>query len=246
VNRVVRSGLLGNARDVSIYTPPGHQKGSARDYPLLVMFDRDEYLATVQVPQILDSMINAQAVPPLVAVFVDVIGYEERGRELPGDPTFQRFIREELLPPIEREFGVTRNPAQRVVAGCSYGGLAATLIARRYPEVFGAVVAQSGAFARVPASALPQGAGRQEDYGGVARLFAEGPRLPIRFSLDVGLLERDTMVQSNRHMRDVLVARGYTVDYSEFMGAHDWIGWRGSLPARLTALLGSAKRSRGR
>jgi enterochelin esterase family protein len=241
--RVAKSVLLGNARDISIYTPPGYRKEGARDYPLLLIFDRDEYLATVQVPSLLDAMIHARAVPPVVAVFVDVIGYAERGRELPGDPTFQRFIREELLPPLEREFGLTSDPARRVVAGCSYGGLAATLIARRYPESFGAVVSQSGAFSRVPASALPNGAGPPENYGEVARLFAEAPRLPIRFSLDVGLLERGGMIGSNRHMRDVLLAKGYAVDYSEFMGAHDWIGWRGSLPGRLAAVLGSAGRS---
>jgi len=244
--RVVKSALLGNSRDVSIYTPPGYKKGSGRDYPLLLVFDRDEYLATVQVPSLLDAMIHAQAVPPVVAVFVDVIGYAERGRELPGDPTFQRFIQEELLPPLEREFGLTKAPAQRVVAGCSYGGLAATLIARRYPQSFGAVVSQSGAFARVPPSAVPSGAGRPEDYGEVARLFADGERLPIRFAIDVGLLERDGMIQSNRHMRDVLLAKGYAVDYSEFMGAHDWIGWRGSFPARLTSVLAPGGRSLAR
>lgn len=242
--RVVKSALLGNARDISVYTPPGYRKGSASDYPLLLIFDRDEYLATVQVPSLLDAMIEARTVPPLVAIFVDAMGHEQRGRELPGNPTFQRFIREELLPPLEREFGLTQDPARRVVAGCSYGGLGATLIARRYPELFGAVLSQSGSFAQVPASALPEGAVRPDEYGEVARLFAEGPRLPIRFSLDVGLLERDGMIRSNRHMRDVLLAKGYAVDYSEFMGAHDWIGWRGSFPARLAAVLGSAGRSR--
>jgi enterochelin esterase-like enzyme len=243
VTRVVKSALLGNARDVSIYTPPGYKSDGARDHPLLLIFDRDEYLATVQVPSMLDAMIEAQAVPPLVAVFVDSIGYEERGRELPGDPTFQQFIREELLPPLEREFGLTDDPARRIVAGCSYGGLGATLIARRYPDSFGAVLSQSGAFSRVPASALPKGVGKPEDYGEVSRLFAEGPRLPIRFAIDVGLLERDGMIQSNRHMRDVLLAKGYGVDYAEFTGAHDWIGWRGSFPTRLIALVGAARRS---
>ena len=243
-DRVARSALLGNERDITIYTPPGYRKDQARDYPLLLVFDRDEYLTTVQVPAILDAMINAHAIPPLVAVFVDVIGYEKRGRELPGDPTFQQFIKQELLPPLDREFGLTKNPARRVAAGASYGGLCATLLARRYPETFGAVLSQSGSF-WFSEFARTSGAGRLAGSGDISSLFASGPRLPIRFSFDAGLLERDFTLNGNRHLRDVLVAKGYAVNYSEFAGAHDWVAWRGDFPARLAALLGTAGRPPG-
>lgn len=238
--RVVSSELLENAREVTIYTPPGYRKDSKHEYPLLLIFDRDEYLTTVQVPQLLDAMIDAKAVPPLVAVLVDVIGYAERLRELPGNPTFQEFVHDELLPPLEREFGLTKDPAQRVVAGASYGGLCATLLARRYPGTFGAVLSQSGALAWGPVSALVSGADRAAGYASLAELYAEEPRLPIRFSIDVGLLEREGMINGNRHFRDVLRAKGYQVDYAEFAGPHDWVAWRGTFPDRLKALLGPA------
>lgn len=236
--RIVASKLLGNARDVSIYTPPGYRKDGLRGYPLLLMFDRDEYLATVQVPQLLDAMIDAKAVPPVVAVFVDVIGYQERGRELPGNPVFQQFIHDELLPALEQDYHLTRDPSKRVAAGASYGGLCATQIARRYPGSFGAVLAQSGAFWWGAEFSRAGSPGRFMNYGEVPNQFATGPRLPIRFSFDVGLLETELMTSSNRQLRDVLIAKGYDVDYAEFMGAHDWVAWRGSLPDRLIALLG--------
>ena len=228
-NRVITSNILGNARDVTIYLPPGFVPHRPQSYPLLLMFDRDEYLTTVQVPQLLDAMISARAVPPLIAVLVDVIDHDTRNRELPGDPRFQEFIRHELLPKLEGEFRISGDPARRVVAGVSYGGLAATLLARRYPEAFGAVLSQSGAFWQASASA---------GEGEVAQLFADGPRLPLRFSLEVGLLESDLMVGPNRRLRDALVAAGYEVDYTEFMGAHDWIAWRAGFPRQLIALLG--------
>lgn len=228
-NRVITSTILGNARDVTIYLPPGYAPNGPYTYPLLLMFDRDEYLTTVQVPQLLDAMIGIRALPPLIAVLVDVIDHDTRNRELPGDPKFQEFIRHELLPKLEAEFRISGDPARRVVAGVSYGGLAATLLARRYPEAFGAVLSQSGAFWQASASA---------GEGEVAQLFADGPRLPLRFSLEVGLLENDLMVGPNRRLRDALVAAGYEVDYTEFMGAHDWIAWRAGFPRQLIALLG--------
>lgn len=239
-NRIVASKLLDNSRDVSIYTPAGYGSDAWHRYPFLLMFDRDEYLATVQVPQLLDAMIDAKAIPPLVAAFVDVIGYEERGRELPGNPQFQQFVHDELLPMLERDYFITRDPSKRVVAGASFGGLCATLIAQRYPESFGAVLSQSGSFWWGPEFSRAGSPARYMDYGDVPRKFAESPRLPIRFSFDVGLLEPDMLINTNRQLRDVLVAKGYDVDYSEIMGAHDWVAWRGSLPNRLIALLGPA------
>jgi enterochelin esterase family protein len=42
-----------------------------------------------------------------------------------------------------------------------------------------------------------------------------------------------------RHMRDVLLAKGYEVHYHEFSGAHNPMNWPDSLPLGLMALLGT-------
>jgi enterochelin esterase family protein len=235
-SRLATSAILGNTRELTVYLPPGYASQGPGDYPLLLMFDRDEYLTTVRVPQILDAMIGAGAVPPLIAVLVDVIDHDTRNRELPGDPRFQQFIREELLPQLEGEFRVTRDPAKRIAAGVSYGGLSAMLLAMRYPEAIGAVLSQSGAFWRGSASAAAGGGDE------VAELVAGSPRLPLRFSLTVGLLEGERMLGANRRLRDALVAKGHEVDYAEFMGAHDWIAWRAEFPRQLIALFADPPR----
>ena len=72
------------------------------------------------------------------------------------------------------------------------------------------------------------------------------PSLPIHFHLDCGLMEDrpgengiPSILEANRHLRDVLLAKGYRVHYQEFNGGHEYINWRGQVSAGLLALLGS-------
>jgi enterochelin esterase-like enzyme len=63
---------------------------------------------------------------------------------------------------------------------------------------------------------------------------------PSASTLEAGLLEVNetpSLLHSNRHLRDVLEAKGYEVTYSEFNGRHDAVCWRGSLSQGLAALL---------
>ena len=70
------------------------------------------------------------------------------------------------------------------------------------------------------------------------------PRLPVRFYLDAGTMELDmtgrgsSILVPNRHLRDVLRAKGYEVFYQEFHGAHDYVSWRGTIADGLILLGG--------
>ena len=50
-----------------------------------------------------------------------------------------------------------------------------------------------------------------------------------------------SILESNRHMRDVLRAKGYAVDYHEFASGHDYLNWRGTLADGLVQLLGKRR-----
>jgi enterochelin esterase-like enzyme len=41
------------------------------------------------------------------------------------------------------------------------------------------------------------------------------------------------------HWRDVLPAKGYVVQYQQFVGGHDGFSWRGTLADGLIAVLGT-------
>jgi hypothetical protein len=46
----------------------------------------------------------------------------------------------------------------------------------------------------------------------------------------------ETNLMGNRHLRDVLRAKGYDVIYREVGGGHEWVHWRAMLADGLTAL----------
>lgn len=237
-----RSERPGNERDVWVYLPLTAAEG------LLVVFDGWSYNGPIPTPTILDNLIAAGRIPPLAAVLIESPGtnsveaQESRSRELPCNRDFADFLADELVPWIRQEFGVPTPRDLTLVAGSSYGGLAASFAAYAHPEVFGRVLSQSGSYWWKPTFTMGEGAEDDEEWEWLTRQFVSAERLPVRFYLDVGVLETragmgaPTMVLSNRHLRDVLLARGYQVHYAEFAGGHDYACWRGTLADGLIAL----------
>jgi enterochelin esterase family protein len=78
----------------------------------------------------------------------------------------------------------------------------------------------------------------------LTHLYAVTDRRPIRLYVAAGMLETFVsetnaghyMISTNRHMRDVLAAKGYDFEYVEFMGVHSEVNWEDQLVAGLTWL----------
>ncbi|TPW18896.1 MAG: enterochelin esterase, partial [Elusimicrobia bacterium] len=233
--RRVASEVLGNDRQVTVYTPPGYSpKGPP--YPLLVLFDEEDYLNILGAAATLDNLTADRKIPPHVAMLVGNAPGEARAKELPCNPDFARYLSEELVPWVRREYTVASDPARTIIGGLSYGALAAACAAFRHPELFGNVLSQSGSYwhpGPEPPKPAPKDPYAEPNH--VARLFAESPRLPLRFYLDAGSDELDysarggSILIPNRHLRDVLRAKGYAIRYQEFLGGHDYLSWRGTL-----------------
>jgi enterochelin esterase family protein len=234
----IKSVFLNNERDIAIYTPASYQRGN-HPYDLLVLLDETTYKTQVPAPAILDNLIAEKKIAPLVAVLVNYPDMEARNRELGCNLQFAEFLCKELLPWIGENYHVTHDPARVTVGGLSLGGLAAAYVAMRNPEMFGNVLAQSGSFWWAP----KRDDGEEPNW--LARQYVESRRLPLRFFLEAGTFENDIIgsggqiLETSRHLRDVLLAKGYEVHYQEFVGGHDYLSWRGSLADGLIALMGT-------
>jgi enterochelin esterase-like enzyme len=219
------SAMLKNERRLWIYTPPGSGQ-SKEPYGLLVLFDGWQYLQVMGMPTILDNMIADGVISPLVVVMIDHV---DRFNELAMNAGFADFVAGELVPWLQRKYYLTKKAQRRIIGGLSLGGVAAAYTAMRHSDVFGNVLTQSGSFQF-----------RADDQDGLIRQFVKTRKLPIHFYLEAGLLETGdspSLLASNRHLRDVLQAKGYDVKYSEFNGRHDHICWRGSISQGVMSLI---------
>lgn len=222
-------------RTVAVYTPPGFRADGPK-YAALLLFDGKTYQSDIPVPTILDNLISVGKIAPLVAVFVDASSPEGREREFFGNPALAAFVANELMPWTAREYHVAAASGRNIIGGLSAGGFAAAFVTLKHPALFGNVLSQSGAFWWSP------NVDSGEERGALIRDYAGAPKHDLRFFLEAGLFENDVVgiggqiLEHNRHLRDVLRAKGYEVRYQEFPGGHDRMNWRTSFPDALAWL----------
>lgn len=229
------SQILKNRRDIWVYTPPKYSKEGS-SYPVVLIFDGQAYISSlIPVPQMLDRLIAQNLIPDTVAIFVSSINQPARNLELPCYQPFADFLARELLPWARKSYNITSDPLKTIVAGSSYGGLAAAYVAFKYPDLFGNVLSQSGAFWWRPSEAA------REQW--IIKQFTDAPKLSLRFYLDAGNQETEargqysSILSVNQKMYDTLNSKGYTVYYTEFDGGHEYKYWAKAFPRAITALL---------
>lgn len=224
------STVLGNRRDIWTYRPAG-----AAPEALLVLFDAHAYLGQVPTPAIIDNLMAEGLIPPTAVVLVGNSSPVARGTELPPNKPFARFLDEELMPWVEG-LGIAQPPQRTVIAGSSYGGLASAYAGLMSPHRFGNVLSLSGSYWWAPEGEIP---------GWMMREYVKASKADVRFYLDAGRYEasrggRDGILETSRHLGDVLRAKGYAVTQVEHDTAHDYLHWQGSLGCGLVALLNPA------
>lgn len=226
----IHSESLKDEKKIWVYTPAGFRKSGDR-YPLLVVFDGDRNV--LWIPKILDVLIPQGRIPPVIAVMTDESVPSERRNELPCNPQFADFLAKELVPWTRRNYYATTQAERTLVAGSSFGGLASVFAGVKHPEVFGNVISLSGSFWWKPDG--------DKESEWLTKLVHATPKLPLRFYLEVGLMESYSMqIETNRRMRDALAAKGYPVGYSEYDGGHSFLNWSGGLANGLEYLIRSS------
>lgn len=224
---------LGRENDVFVYLPAGFDAQRAEPYPVLIGLDSYSFGIGMPGALIMDHLITTQAIPPTVLVSANV----PRGTGLDELKTTTGYVADHLLPRLRSEFNVTSNPKRVVIAGTSRRGLIATYTAFMRPDAVANVLTLSGSFYWKPDGAM--------EYEWLTHRFATEDKRSLRLFVAAGNLETVVtsnnrghyMLAANRHMRDVLQARGYEIDYWEFAGAHSDLSWQDGLARGLAELL---------
>ncbi len=225
----MNSRALGGPRHVRLYLPARYR--TTRRYPLLVVHDGSDFVRFSALQTVLDNLIHRLEVPPMLVALTDAA---ERLDEYPDNPAHARYIAEELVPRLERDYPLRAESRARGLMGASFGGVATLSCAWRYPGLFGRLLLQSGSFAFTDIGEHDRG----PLFDPVVRFvnaFRENPGQPSkRVFVSCGTYER--LIYENRSLIPLLQSTGMDVRFVEARDGHNWANWRDRLREGLSWL----------
>ena len=141
--------------DYWVYVPA--QYTGADEACVMVFQDGEAYLhdeGPVRAPTVFDNLIHKGEMPVTIGVFLNP-GRREREYDLrdeqyiPLDDTYARFLLEEILPEVGKDYNLVDAAAGRAIAGMSDGGLVSFTVAWQRPDGFSKAVSHIGSFTRL-------------------------------------------------------------------------------------------------
>ena len=216
-------------RDLSIrlWSAAGSRPGD--ELPLLVVHDGPETDTYGSLTLFLDWLVASGRVRPFRAALLQPF---ERNDLYSASAAYARTLAWDVLPalpaPYRRRF--------RVGVGASLGALAMLHAHRRHPEIFGALLLQSGSYFRHATDRQERDFPRFERIARfVGKVFRGEGAEPIPVTLTCGLAEEN--LANNRAVAAALSVQGYDVRFAELRDAHTWTGWRDAWDPWLADLL---------
>jgi S-formylglutathione hydrolase FrmB len=141
-------------RPILLYLPPGHDPAAATRWPAAYFLHgfggsvhgwTSPQLFAPTVPERLDALVAAGAVPPTVGVFVD--GATALGGtqwiDAPAVGRYQAYVAEDVVAWVDARLATIPRREARAVLGKSSGGYGALAMGRDRPHVFAHVVAHA-------------------------------------------------------------------------------------------------------
>lgn len=190
-----------------------------------------------RIPYVFDNLIYRREIPVTIGVFINPGHRPDQpeststnwGDSINNRPTeynelndnYARMIVDELMPAIEKDYRISKNPEDRAIAGASSGAICAFTVAWHRPDQFRKVISTIGSFTNL------RGGHVYPD------LIRQSERKPIRIYLQDGLNDLrgrrrngaaydpklDWHAQ-NLKMVAALTEKGYDVNYCWGIGTH--------------------------
>ena len=189
----------------------------------------------IRAPNVLDNLIYRREIPVMLAVFINPGRTPEQPEPTPqewGDRTtnrpteyntlddkYARVIVDELMPVLNKDYNIAKDPERRGIGGVSSGAIAAFTVAWERPGEFRKVLSIVGSFTNIRGG---------DAYADIVR---KSDRKPLRIYLQDGRNDnrglrngvydqrRDWFFQNVRLMQ-ALTEKGYDVTYTWGIGKH--------------------------
>lgn len=238
-----KSAVAGDNRDFYVYTPPGYDSAGKQTYPVLYLLhgfsdDASGWTAVGRANVILDNLIaQGKARPMIVAM---PLGYGTMEFVRPGEDTwanielrdrnFKKFteaLLTEVMPQVEREYRVKKDPNARAIAGLSMGGSESLLTGLNNLDKFSWI----GAFS---SGGIPEDF--QADFPSIEVKTKNAKANQQLHLLWIACGTDDRLITMNRGLREWLKSKGVRHTGVETPGGHVWMLWRRNL-AEFASLL---------
>ena len=189
----------------------------------------------LRAPNVLDNLIDRREIPVMLSVFINPGRTPEQPEPTPqewGDRTtnrpteyntlddkYARVIVDELMPVLNKDYNIAKDPERRGIGGVSSGAIAAFTVAWERPGEFRKVLSIVGSFTNIRGG---------DAYADIVR---SSERKPIRVFLQDGRNDnravsargydprRDWFLQNVRLMQ-ALTDKGYDVNYVWGLNTH--------------------------
>jgi enterochelin esterase-like enzyme len=192
--------------------------------------------ADMRAQNVMDNLIYRREIPVMIGVFINPgrtpeqpepspkigwgDGFTNRGVEYntPNDK-YAKVITEELLPALEKDYNISKDPEMRGIGGSSSGAIAAFMVAWERPNAFRKVLSNVGSFTNI--------------HGGqvYADRVLKSRRKPIRIFLCDGRNDNRGMrngkydqewdwFYQNVRLQKALTKKGYDLNYTWGMNNH--------------------------
>lgn len=239
----VYSPQLDNHRDILIYLPRSYHEGDRR-YPVIYMHDGQNLFdraTSFGEEWEVDQTLEAAADEGLEAIVVGIpnLGdarldeyspWHEPAHDRGGKAdAYLEFIVDTIKPIVDRDFRTLPERESTGIAGSSMGGLISLYAFFCRPETFG--------FAGVMSPALWFGERKVFDF------VRDAPFVEGKIYVDVGTKEGREELTDVRHLRDLLIEKGYRKGRNflyvvEMGGTHNEQAWARRLRREMQFLLG--------
>lgn len=227
-----KSAIIGDQRDLFVYTPPGYEAKGKTTYPVLYLLhgysdDASGWTAVGKANVILDNLIAQGKAKPMIIVMTLGYGAPEivarGGPGFRGDPAvrqrnfdnYRQALLTEVIPMIQSNYQVSTKQTDRAIAGLSMGGAESLYVGLNNPDKF----AWIGAFSS----------------GGLTdELAAQFPALTSKANSQIKLLwiacgTDDRLIEFNHTLIAWLKTKDVKLTPIETPGAHTWMVWRRNL-----------------
>lgn len=231
----IESDQLKNKRNVGIYIPDVIDMDNKVD--MLTVLDGELNPDYVPVLNIIDELIKQKKIKPIVVALVDNVNREA---EMGCNIEFSNFLSDELTYYLEDKNNL-KIGNDNCICGFSLGGVGALYTSINRVDVYKNVIMVSTPLYWSP-----------KDYpesGYLPWYIAQKQKSPANIYVECGKMEDHSEFQryfggtsnllTNRHLRNVLIAKGYKHNYYEYEGGHDFIQWSDSLKRGLLYLYGN-------